>query len=147
MAEKIKGKDWDDMAVATLRDWQSLERDALEATAKIMETTDNPVIRQIMEIIRMDSMQHHRVQQFIIDTLTKDAVTLTREDVGSIWEAIEKHDEVERKTIGLAKTLLENCRMPVQKVLLEYLLTDEEKHDKLLMHLNDVKKGMARGTS
>ena len=34
----------------------------------LMERTDNLLVRQVMEIIRNDSVQHHRVQQFIIDS-------------------------------------------------------------------------------
>ena len=48
--------------VDVLRQWQGIERDAIETTAQIMEKTDNLLIRQIMEIIRNDSVQHHRVQ-------------------------------------------------------------------------------------
>lgn len=144
MADKISGKEWNEMAVETLRQWQGIERHALDATAQIMEKTDNRIIRQMMEIIRADSMQHHRVQQFLIDTLTKEAVSLSPDELADIWGAIEEHDATERKTIELAEQLLANCKQPVQKVFLEYLLTDEKKHDSLLMHLEEVKKGMYR---
>ena len=76
-----------------------------------MEKTDNPLIRQIMEIIRNDSVQHHRVQQFIIDSLTKEAVKLTPEELAQVWDEITAHDEVERETIELAKQLKEECRV------------------------------------
>jgi hypothetical protein len=35
-------------AVDVLRQWQGIERDAIETTAQIMEKTDNLLIRQIM---------------------------------------------------------------------------------------------------
>ena len=89
--------------VNALRQWQAIERQAVDTCAEIMEKTDNPLIRQIMEIIRNDSVQHHRVQQFIIDSLTKEAVTLTPEELAEVWDEITAHDEVERKTIELAK--------------------------------------------
>ncbi len=60
-----KAQERTDEAVGLLREWQGLEREAIETTAEIMEQTDNLLIRQIMEIIRNDSVQHHRVQQFI----------------------------------------------------------------------------------
>ena len=66
--------------VEMLRQWQSLERQGLESTSTIMEETDNKLIWQMMEIIRNDSVQHHRVQQFIIDSLTKKQVRLTPEE-------------------------------------------------------------------
>ena len=129
-------------AVDVLRQWQGIERDAIETTAQIMEKTDNLLIRQIMEIIRNDSVQHHRVQQFIIDSLTKTPVSLTPEELGEVWDEITAHDEVERQTIEIAKKLKEECRFFVQRALLDYLIVDEEKHDQLLSSLEDFKKNL-----
>ena len=146
MSDKLKGPEKIAQFVETLRTWQGLERHALEVTSKVIQETDNAVIREVMEIIRNDSLQHHRVQQFIIDSFTKEAVSLTPEELGKIWTAIEEHDKVEKKTIELAKQLREQLNFPVQRVLLDYLLADEEKHDKLLEHLNEVKRGMTLAT-
>jgi rubrerythrin len=132
--------------VGVLRRWQGLERQAMSDTAEIMERTSSPFIRLVMEIIRHDSLMHHRVQQFLIDTLTKQALVVSREEVGDIWEAIEAHDAMERKTIALAEELLAKPISPVHKQLLEYLLADEKKHDGLLQKLNDVKKGMSQAS-
>jgi rubrerythrin len=107
-----------------------------------METTGNPVIRMFMEIIRQDSMMHHRVQQFIIDSLTREAASLTPEELGEIWSKIEEHEEMEREVISMAKELKEKAWSPVHKHLLDYLLTDESKHEKLLEQLGEMKKGM-----
>ncbi len=138
--DKKTGPERVEHTIQVLRDWQQLEREAIENTAEIMEKTGNPLIRQFMEIIRNDSVQHHRVQQFIIDSLTTTPVTLTPEDLAEVWDAITAHDEVERKTIELAKELKEECRFFVQKALLEYLIIDEEKHDHLLGMLEEFKK-------
>lgn len=128
--------------IEALRRWQGIERKSMEQTAEIMENTDNSVIRMMMEIIRQDSMMHHRVQQFIIDSLTREAVSLSPEEVGEIWEKIEEHDEMEREVIDLAKELKAKAWTPVHKHLLDYLLTDEAKHDRLLEQLGELKKGM-----
>ena len=100
MAE-TKGPDRVDEMVGALKKWQAIERKSMEQTAEIMETTGNPVIRMIMEIIRQDSMMHHRVQQFIIDSLTREAASLTPEELSEIWTKIEEHDEMEREVKDL----------------------------------------------
>jgi hypothetical protein len=141
MAE-TKGPDRVDEMVEALKKWQAIERKSMEQTAEIMETTGNPVIRMIMEIIRQDSMMHHRVQQFIIDSLTREAASLTPEELSEIWNKIEEHDEMERQVIEMAKDLKEKAWSPIHKHLLDYLLTDEAKHDKLLEQLGELKKGM-----
>lgn len=137
-----KGPERVDEMVEGLRKWQGIERKAMEQTAEIMESTGNPVIRMVMEIIRQDSMMHHRVQQFIIDSLTREAVSLSPEDVSEIWAKIEEHDEMEREVIQMAKDLKEKAWSPVHKQLLDYLLADETKHDRLLEQLGELKKGM-----
>ena len=139
---KKKGQEHIEELVETLRKWQGIERKAIDSCADIMEKTDNSLIRQIMEIIRNDSVQHHRVQQFIIDSMTKEPVRLTPEELGQVWDEITAHDEVERETIEIAKKLKEECRFFVQRALLDYLIVDEEKHDQLLKALEDFKKNL-----
>lgn len=139
-----KGPERIKRTIELLRHWQALERDAVETTAEIMEQTDNLLIRQVMEIIRNDSVQHHRVQQFMIDTMTKSAVTLSAEEFAEIWSRIEEHDELERETIDLAKQLLDETTDPVLRVLLQYLITDERKHDMILGELEQLKKHMSK---
>ncbi len=141
---KAKGPQRIEKMVELLRSWQGLERDAVNTTAEIMETTDNALIRQIMEIIRNDSVQHHRVQQFIIDHMTRKPVQLTPADLAEIWAKIEAHDEVERKTIELAKELREACTDPVARILLDYLIVDEQKHDTIIGQLEELKRHMSK---
>ena len=129
--------------VEVLRGWQAIERQSINDMAEIMEMTKNPLIRVIMEIIRHDSLMHHRVQQFLIDSVTQSEVAVTREDIAEIWDRIEAHDKVEKKTIELARGLKEKAWSPVHKQLLNYLLVDEAKHDTLLEQLDQLKKGMA----
>jgi rubrerythrin len=141
---KAKGQERTDKLIKTLRQWQGIERHAIETCSKIMEKTDNALIRQFMEIIRNDSVQHHRVQQFIIDSLTKQPVSLTHEELAEVWGEIEAHDEVERKTIEMAKECKKECSFFVQKALLTYLIADEEKHDLILNELENFKRDMTK---
>jgi hypothetical protein len=139
-----KGQERTEKLLKTLREWQGIERHAIETTSGIMEKTDNLLIRQFMEIIRNDSVQHHRVQQFIIDSLTKQPISLTHEELAQIWDEIEAHDKVEKKTIQMAIECKEECNFFVQRSLLEYLIADEQKHDLILQGLETFKKNMTR---
>jgi hypothetical protein len=135
-----------DNMVEVLRQWQSIERQSMAVTSEIMAQTESPLIRMIMQIIAHDSMMHHRVQQFLIDSVTRESVSLSREELGEIWERIEAHDQAEKKTIEMAKSLREQAWSPVHKQLLDYLLADESKHDTLLEQLTEVKKEMTRAS-
>ncbi len=130
--------------VDVLRQWQGLERQAMNDTAEIMEKTSSPLIRIVMEIIRHDSLMHHRVEQFLIDTVTKGALTVTREDIAAVWEHLEAHDQAERRTIQMAEELRKKVWSPDHKLLLDYLLNEESKHDSLIAQLDAFKKELAK---
>jgi hypothetical protein len=119
----------------------------MEDTAKILEKSDNTFIRIIMEAIRADSLMHHRVQQVIIDSLTRENITLTHDDIAAVWGMIEEHDAHEKDVIAIATQLKEKAWTPIHKTLLQYLLTSEQVHDQVLEQLGELKKTLARGTN
>jgi uncharacterized tellurite resistance protein B-like protein len=125
---------------ATLRRWQEIEEEAITQTSAIINKTHNPLIKLVMEIIRQDSAMHKRVQQVILDSLEKQAFSLTPEELGDVWDLIEKHAAAEKETIELAEKARKNCRLFVQRHLLTYLTEDEQKHDRLLNQLEDFKR-------
>jgi hypothetical protein len=133
--------------VKVLRQWQAIERQSINNCAEVQEETNNPLIRMIMEIIRHDSLMHHRVQQFLIDNVTGEKTfAVSREDVAAIWEKIEEHDKIEKRTIDLARTIRDEAWNPIHKQLLDYLLRDEEKHDTLIGNLEEIKKEMSKAS-
>ena len=132
--------------VGVLRQWQEIEREAMTATAQITERTESTLIRLIMEIIRVDSHMHHRVQQFLIDSVTQESTVVTREDIAAIWESIEEHDRAEKKAIQMAEQLQKEAWTPVHKLLLDHLLRSETLHDRLLEQLDDLKVDLARAS-
>jgi hypothetical protein len=138
-------KEKQEKLVARMREWQRLEDATVAQTAKIKMKTDNLLIRLVMEIIQRDSNMHHRIQQLIINSLEKEKINIPVEDLVSIWDSIEQHIEMERKTVELGKVSLaelEGSGNVVQQYLLAFLMRDEEKHDKLLSDLELIKKGM-----
>jgi hypothetical protein len=137
---KEKSSDRTAQIVKILQDWQEDENATIAHTTAVIGKSKNQLVKLLMEIIRHDSIMHHRVQQFMVDSLTKTTVTLTPEELGEVWELVEQHITMERRTIGYGEELTKLCNLLVHKHLLSYLLTDEAKHDKLLTQLEDFKK-------
>jgi len=138
-------KEIQESLVDNMKRWQKIENASIASTGKIIEKTENPVIRQVMEIIQQDSSMHYRVQGLIASSLEEKAISLTPEELAEIWELVEQHLQLEKKTIELAEEALgaiKGKKMVVQEYLLHYLLTDETKHDALLASLNKIKSGM-----
>ena len=125
--------------------WHKIENASVASTGRIIEKTENPIIRLVMEIIQRDSQMHHRIQEFIADSVSTKTVSLTPEELGDVWGLIEQHIELEKKTVALAQqslAALKGTKMVVQEYLLHYLLEDENKHNNLLKQMETIKKGM-----
>lgn len=143
---KITKKEIQQKLIANMRSWQKIENASVASTGRVIEKTENPIVRLIMEIIQRDSQMHYRVQEYIAESLSGKPVTLTPEEIGEVWGMIEEHIDIEKRTIELARQSLESVKdskgMLVQAYLLEFLSEDEQKHDRLLERLLKIQKGM-----
>ena len=138
-------KEIQEQLVDNMRRWQKIENSAVASTGMVIDKTENPIVRLIMEIIQRDSQMHYRVQDLIAESLTVKSLTLTPEELGDVWDMVENHIEIEKRTIEMAEEALEAIRgkkMVVQEYLLEYLMEDEKKHNHILDSLSTIKKGM-----
>ena len=138
-------KELQEKVVSNMKRWQKIEDTSVASTGQIIEKTDNPIVRLVMEIIQRDSQMHHRVQGLIMDSLERQTISLSPDEIGEVWGMIEKHIEIEKSTVALAKQAIEALKptkMIVQQYLLGYLLEDEEKHNNLLAGLENIKRNM-----
>ena len=131
--------------ISNMETWKKIENASVASTGRVIEKTENPIVRLVMEIIQQDSQMHYRVQDWIAQSLQK-SVSLTPEEIGQVWGLIEDHIKIEKKTQKLAEEALASTKtskgMLVQTYLLEYLLEDEKKHNVLLERLQGIQKGM-----
>ena len=145
----MSSKEVQEQIVANMQRWQRIENATIASTGKVMEKTENPIVRIVMEIIQRDSQMHYRVQELIADSLTSKTITLNPDELEKVWDLIEKHIQLERQTVGMAEealAALKGKKMVVQEYLLRYLLEDENKHNHLLDSLGVIKKGMYPGS-
>ena len=137
-----KQKELNENLVKTLKKWQKIEDESVKSTSAIIAKTKNPIVRQIMEIIKQDSAMHKKVQQVIIDSFEKEAINFDPEELSDIWEMVENHIELEKETIRLAEESRKNSNSFIVRYLLGYLMTDEQKHNDMLQQMEDIKRGM-----
>lgn len=131
--------------VSNMKNWQKTENATIALTGQIMEKTKNPIVRLVMEVIQRDSQMHYHVQEWIADSLQDKTVSLTPEELGEVWGMIDRHIEIEKKSVEIAEKALASLKgksMVIQSYLLNYLLEDERKHNSLLSHLENIKRGM-----
>jgi hypothetical protein len=137
-----KQKELNENLVKILKKWQKIEDESVKSTSAIIAKTKNPIVRQIMEIIKQDSAMHKKVQQVIIDSFEKKAINLEPDELSDIWGMVEDHIELEKETVKLAEESRKNSNNFIVRYLLGYLMTDEQKHNDILQQMEDIKRGM-----
>jgi hypothetical protein len=138
-------KETQEKLAENMKKWQVIEDASMASTGRIMEQTNNPLIRLVMEIIQNDSRTHRMVQEFIYASLRHEPVALAVEDIAAVSDGIDKHNELEKKMISYVENLLGDLKekqLIVQGYLLNYLKDDEHKHLRMLSALDSVKKGV-----
>jgi len=123
-----------------LRDWQAKEKDSIAMARETQRRSRNAVVRLVMEIIAHDAVLHHRVEQFLLDSIEKSTTMAQPDEVDIVWSMIAQHNELEKSVLELAQRaqkLPAGTTMP--DFLIDYLVEDERKHDALLERLEEIK--------
>ena len=80
--------------VTNMKRWQNIEYASLASTGQIIEKTDNPVVRLVMEIIQKDSQMHYRIQEWIADSLEFKTISLSPDELGKVWGLLDRKSVV-----------------------------------------------------
>ena len=123
-----------------LKEWQKLEDETNKHADASMKKSKNKLVKMTMEMIKNDSQKHRIMQQLLIDSLTKEPFVLTRDDLASISDGLNKHLAAEAKTLELADKALQNSELFITRYIISYLIADEHKHHALLSKLNELKR-------
>ncbi|MFC1584339.1 hypothetical protein ACFL5V_02190 [Fibrobacterota bacterium] len=128
--------------VAIMEQWQDIEVKSIASLRSLIKKVKNPLVKQVLKIIQRDSVMHQAVQQFIVDSLEKKAITLTPEELAAIWSGIEEHIKMERATVKLGQRAKETSANFVHRYFINYLMADERKHEEMLEQLDNIKRKM-----
>ena len=137
MKKSIKSND---EFISLMKEWQKLEDASVASADEMIKNTKNPIIKMTMEMIRSDSQKHKILQQMLIDSMTKEAVHLTSDELAPLSAMLNKHMEAEAKSLALADSALENSKNFITRYILSYLIADETKHHALINKLNELKR-------
>jgi rubrerythrin len=123
-----------------LKEWLKLEDETIKHADTVLKKTKNRLVKMTMEMIKNDSQKHKEMQKTLLDSLTKESLTLTPDDLSDLSELLNKHLAAEAKTLELADVALNNAKLFTTRYILSYLIADEQKHHSLLAKLNELKR-------
>ncbi len=140
MAKKKSSAEDTDKLIAALEDWMELEDETIKHADATLKKTKNKLVKMTMEMIKNDSQKHKAMQKLLADSLTKEALILTPDDLMDLSDGLNKHLAAEAKTLEIADAALNESKLFVTRYILSYLIADEQKHHSLLAKLNELKR-------
>lgn len=123
-----------------IREWQALEDRTIASAEELLSRTNNPIVKMTMEMIKHDSEKHKVMQQMIIDSITKESVHLSPDELAPLSDLLNKHMEAEARSLTPADAALERSELFITRYILSYLIADETKHHSLINKLNELKR-------
>lgn len=128
-----------------IQNWIVLEENTINHANDLISQSNNPMLKTIIDLVKMDSEKHKRILETIRLSLNS-AVTFNTDDLKIVDTFIEKHAAMEKNAVSTAEQALEMGSLPLPKLLLSHLLEDEKSHDNYMEELTKIKAYMAKDT-
>ncbi|MCL5022819.1 MAG: hypothetical protein M1497_05575 [Nitrospirae bacterium] len=120
-----------------IREWKELEDKTIASAGELAKKEKNALVTATMEMITHDSEKHKVMLQMVLDNVTKEAVHLSPDELAPVVAMLNRHMEVEAKSIALANEALKKSGLAVTRYILSALLEDETKHHRQIHALNE----------
>ncbi len=133
--------------IGKIVDWQTVEANNIEYAAKEISKAKNPLIRTILQALKLDSEKRRLIQQMILDSIEKEAVNLSPDELGELSGHVNRQVESEEKAALLGKEVFEESELAVPRYLLSYLIDDLKRHNDLLRQFDGKLKNASIPTS
>jgi DNA polymerase III psi subunit len=128
-------------------DWEAQEAGTVEYADSELPKTKNPLIRTILNVLKLESEKHCLLQQQILDMVKNEAIHLTPEELAALGGHINRFLENNEKILFFAESALAKSEVFMPRYLLSYLVADTKKSDDLLRRFDDELKTAHIATS
>ena len=130
-----------------ITDWQTIESENIEHINKEIPKAKNPLIKAMLQTLRLEAEKRQILQQMIVDSVRTEAVHLSPDELQSLSAHLNKQMEAEEKALSMAKEAFEKSELAIPRYLLSYLIADSKKQNNLLKHFDDELKTASIPTS
>jgi len=131
--------------VSTIREWGLLEEESSESIEQVKARCSNPLVFLVMDIIENDVGLHKRLQEFIVNSLEHEPLTLSPDEVDEVIELIRNHTRLKARMVEKVEQTMEMTKdksLGIQVFLLKTLLADEKKHKEMLEGIEKLMQGL-----
>lgn len=131
----------------TIRHVDDIETGNIRYAEKQIPGARNHLTRTLLNALKLDAEKHHLIQRMVIDSIRKEAVNLSPDELQEFSGHLNKHIEAEERALCYAEEALEQSNLPVPRYLLSYLVTDIKMQNSLLSQFEDELKTASISTS
>ncbi len=143
--EKLQSK-YEDI-VGKIVEWQAVEDKNIEYATREIPKAKNPLTKTILQALKLEAEKRRLIQQMIIDSIEKEAVNLSPDELGELSGHLNRHVETEEEAALLGKEAFEKGELAVPRYLISYLIDDLKRHNGLLRQFDDKLKSASIPTS
>lgn len=118
-------------------DWQALETEEIEHANERILKEKNPFTKTLLHILRFEAEKHCAVQQMIIDSVEKEAVKLSPDELAEFSDIINRRLEASEKILSRALAVSAKSELIIPHYLLSYLISEARTENELLKKLDD----------
>jgi hypothetical protein len=105
-------------------DWQDTETGHVHYANREIPRSKNPLEKTMLKVIKLEAERNSLIQQMIVETVSKDFVNLTTEDLGAISGHINKYIDDEEKILSRAESISDKNESFMTRYLLSFLVSD-----------------------
>ena len=111
-----------------------VENKIIEAAEKAVKGIKNPLVREMILAVALDSEKHATMLQALADRLTGPSPAIDEEISDEIAEAVQEHMELEALALKKYKEYLNSgcCVDNKEKIVIRAIYEDEQKHHELM---------------
>jgi hypothetical protein len=130
-----------------LADWQRVEADTVLFAKKEIPNAKNMLTKIMLQVIELEAQKRGLLQQMIIDSIKKETVNLSPDELGILSGHINRYLEAEGKKLCEAEGTTVQSRPFITSFLLSYLMEDLKTQSCILKQFEDELKTASIATS
>jgi hypothetical protein len=133
--------------IDVIADWQRVEADIVRFAKKEIPNAKNMLTKTMLQVIELKAQKRGLLQQMIIDSMKKETVNLSPDELGILSGHINRYLEAEGKKLYEAEGTTVQSRPFIARFLLSYLMEDLKTQSCILKQFEDELKTASIPTS
>jgi hypothetical protein len=128
-------------------EWQDTETGNILYAKEQLPKAKNPLTKTMLKVIMLEAERNSLIQQMIVESIRKEAVHLSPEELGSLSGHLNRYIEAEEKVLCHAEAAAKRNEPLVPMSLLTFLISDLKQQNCLLMKFDNELKNASIPTS